>query len=494
MPIRDEAINVFMGLPGDGDRLELTYNYGVDSYELGTGYDHIALTVDDLDGTLGGCREGHRAREAALPVREGGSRLCFVRDPDGYRDRAHRDDWRAVAEHRSRSSTSGRTPSGSSSSRRCPASGGSARTRSTRRAHRRRAGRRRRAAARADGARAGDDRAVRPLLPRHGDRGRQPVATSAIRDATNRPEFLGARASASGLDVKVLSREEEARYGYLAAVNSTTLADGVALDLGGGSMQLTRVVDRRAARRGLVAARRRAHDRALPARRQVKKKHLKALRAHVREELAARPWLATRAGGWSALGGTVRNLAAAASSPPAAVATASRASRSPRGAGRAGRAARATDAGRARAVRDQAGARRRHPRRRGGRRGGDGGRRLRRARGDRGGPARGLFFDACSPAGPAAVRRRPRDAVRNLAAQYHADSPTPSTWPAGAAAVGRAAGRGRPAGDPRERELLWAAAMLHDIGIAVDYDDHHKHSRYLILNAGLPASRRARSR
>ena len=41
-------------------------------------------------------------------------------------------------------------------------------------------------------------------------------------------------------------------------------------------------------------------------------------------------------------------------------------------------------------------------------------------------------------------------------------------------------------GDPIERELLWAAAMLHDIGTAVDYDDHHKHSRYLILNAGLP--------
>ena len=40
--------------------------------------------------------------------------------------------------------------------------------------------------------------------------------------------------------------------------------------------------------------------------------------------------------------------------------------------------------------------------------------------------------------------------------------------------------------DPRERDLLWAAAMLHDIGTAVDYDDHHKHSRYLILNAGLP--------
>ena len=49
MPIREEAINVFMGLPGDGDRLELTYNHGVDSYELGTGYNHIAITAADLD-------------------------------------------------------------------------------------------------------------------------------------------------------------------------------------------------------------------------------------------------------------------------------------------------------------------------------------------------------------------------------------------------------------------------------------------------------------
>ena len=41
-------------------------------------------------------------------------------------------------------------------------------------------------------------------------------------------------------------------------------------------------------------------------------------------------------------------------------------------------------------------------------------------------------------------------------------------------------------GDARERELLWAASMLHDIGMSIDYDDHHKHSRYLILNGGLP--------
>ena len=86
MPIRDEAINVFMGLPGEDPRLELTYNHGVDSYELGTGYNHIAVAVDDLDGTLEGlAQQGIEPEKPPYTVREGGSRLCFVRDPDGYR-------------------------------------------------------------------------------------------------------------------------------------------------------------------------------------------------------------------------------------------------------------------------------------------------------------------------------------------------------------------------------------------------------------------------
>ena len=86
LPIRDEAINIFMGLPGDDDRLELTYNFGVDSYELGTGYAHIALTVDDLDGTLEQLAgQGIEPERPPYTVREGGSRLCFVSDPDGYR-------------------------------------------------------------------------------------------------------------------------------------------------------------------------------------------------------------------------------------------------------------------------------------------------------------------------------------------------------------------------------------------------------------------------
>jgi lactoylglutathione lyase len=86
LPIRDEAINIFMGLPGDDDRLELTYNIGVESYELGTGYGHIAVTVEDLDGTLERLAgQGIEPEKPPYSVREGGSRLCFVRDPDGYR-------------------------------------------------------------------------------------------------------------------------------------------------------------------------------------------------------------------------------------------------------------------------------------------------------------------------------------------------------------------------------------------------------------------------
>ena len=87
LPIREEAMNYFLGVPGqDSPELELTHNFGVDSYELGTGYGHVALTVEDLDGTLERlAAQGIEPERAPYTVREGGSRLCFVRDPDGYR-------------------------------------------------------------------------------------------------------------------------------------------------------------------------------------------------------------------------------------------------------------------------------------------------------------------------------------------------------------------------------------------------------------------------
>src|SRR5215210_4472533 len=82
MDLPDGATNIFMGLPGDGARLELTFNPGVEAYEVGTGYGHIAITASDLDGTLGKLAEiGIEPEKPPYQVREGGSRLCFVRDP-----------------------------------------------------------------------------------------------------------------------------------------------------------------------------------------------------------------------------------------------------------------------------------------------------------------------------------------------------------------------------------------------------------------------------
>jgi lactoylglutathione lyase len=87
--IRDgelEATNYFFGVPGQNEELELTYNHDGRSYELGTGYGHIAVGVEDLDGTLERlAAQGIEPERPPYTVREGGSRLCFVRDPDGYR-------------------------------------------------------------------------------------------------------------------------------------------------------------------------------------------------------------------------------------------------------------------------------------------------------------------------------------------------------------------------------------------------------------------------
>jgi lactoylglutathione lyase len=88
MPIGDEAINVFLALPGDDTALELTYNHGVESYDLGTGYNHIALGVEDLEGALAALAEQGILPEKP-PYRPGGRSegplIAFVRDPDGYR-------------------------------------------------------------------------------------------------------------------------------------------------------------------------------------------------------------------------------------------------------------------------------------------------------------------------------------------------------------------------------------------------------------------------
>ena len=81
-----EATNYFFGVPGEDAELELTYNHDGRTYDLGSGYGHIALAVDDLAATLGALQgQGIEPEREPYRVREGGSLLCFVQDPDGYR-------------------------------------------------------------------------------------------------------------------------------------------------------------------------------------------------------------------------------------------------------------------------------------------------------------------------------------------------------------------------------------------------------------------------
>ena len=81
-----EATNYFFGFPGDEAELELTFNHDGRTYDLGTGYGHIAVGVADLGATLTRlAKQGIEPERPPYQVRAGGSRLCFIRDPDGYR-------------------------------------------------------------------------------------------------------------------------------------------------------------------------------------------------------------------------------------------------------------------------------------------------------------------------------------------------------------------------------------------------------------------------
>ncbi len=330
------------------------------------------------------------------------------------------------------------------------------------------------------------------------------VATSAIRDAENAPAFLAQARARTSLPIRVLSREEESRYGYLAAVNSTTLTEGCVLDLGGGSLQLVRVQERLARevgswRVGAV----RMTERFIPNGGPAKPRQVQALREHVAQELESASWLSQT--GWRlvGIGGTVRSLATVAQRAEglptngvqgaivtrealeeiverlAVLPTAERASvpgvKPTRadlilagavvveGVMRAGgfEQLEVTEAGLREGVFFE---------------------RLLSGPSDPGLPTDGV--DNQRPPLFESVRRA---SVTNLAARYKVDRA--HTRHVAALALGmfdQLAQMGLHVGDERERELLWAACTLHDIGMSVAYDDHHKHSRYLILNAGLP--------
>jgi exopolyphosphatase / guanosine-5'-triphosphate,3'-diphosphate pyrophosphatase len=316
------------------------------------------------------------------------------------------------------------------------------------------------------------------------------VATSAIRDATNRDELLDAIAERTDLPVRVLSTADEARYGYLAIVNSTTLTDGFGLDVGGGSVQAMRIEDRRLADHASWAIGAvRMSERFLPGD-ESGGKALKALRKHVAEQLAEADWIAGADGGRIVgIGGTIRNLAAAAerhagvehpdaqgylftrdaladlidrlAGMPAAKRGSVPGIKPDRGDVILGGAAVVA------AVMDEGG--------------------FDELEVTEAGLREGVFFERLLGGDPPLLPDVRRASVENLARRYQDDLEHPHhVATLSSQLLDGLASDGLYEPDDEDRELLWAACILHDIGVAVDYDDHHKHSRYLILNAGLP--------
>jgi exopolyphosphatase / guanosine-5'-triphosphate,3'-diphosphate pyrophosphatase len=317
------------------------------------------------------------------------------------------------------------------------------------------------------------------------------VATSAMRDATNREQFLISAHKATGMTIEVLSAEDEARFGYVAAVNTTTLADGVVLDLGGGSMQLIHVTNRRAEEMvsfplGAV----RLTEQFLPQAGAAKKKDLERVRAHVRRTLADLHWLSTSGARLVGLGGAARNLAAAAQDAAESldlgvqgfVITPEAIERLVQILAALPSSERGTVPG------------------------------IKPGRGDivlaaalvfdtvlqvggfdgievtEAGLRDGVFLARTLLAGGEPLFDDVREAaVRNLAIQYESDLPhVEHVARLSLQMYDSLVSGGLVKPQAGERELLWAASMLHDVGMTIAYDDHHKHSRYLIVSAELP--------
>ncbi|MHB8492836.1 MAG: Ppx/GppA phosphatase family protein [Solirubrobacteraceae bacterium] len=325
------------------------------------------------------------------------------------------------------------------------------------------------------------------------------VATSAIREAANREEFLERAHRCSGLEIRVLSGKEEAHFGYLAAVHSTTLADGYVLEMGGGSAQIVRLEGRAQREWGswpLGAVSMTEHF--LAGGGPAKPRQLEELRANVTDRLRHEAWIAQGPQGQAhdgpvrlvGMGGTIRNLADAvqhaAELPASGVQGAALSVQDLEGL--IERLAALSVAERAKVPG------------------------IKPARADvvlagavvvqavlelsgaaslevtEAGLREGVFFARHQPSdGQPLFEDVRRASVLNLAARYATDvAHTRHVAGLALSMFDQLAELGLHAGEPGERELLWAACMLHDIGVSVDYDDHHKHSRYLIMNAGLP--------
>ena len=314
------------------------------------------------------------------------------------------------------------------------------------------------------------------------------VATSAVREAVNQPEVLEVL-SAGRLDVRVLSAEQEAWYGYLGVVNGSTLSDGWFIDLGGGSMQVGRVEGRRLVRSMSAPLGAVRLTEAYLTGDQRSTKEIAALRAHVRKTLKATDWVGGD-GRIVGIGGALRTLAViqqrtdhgpfidpnghrmsrvdlAATTESLLAWPASQRSRLP-----GLRADRADIILAAALAIDE----------------------IVRAIGAEElevcgqGLREGVFLEHyLAPMNPPLLPDVRRSSVINAAESFgyerdHAEQI------ARVALMGfdATAALGLHPGDREERDLLWAAGMLHDVGVLVDYSAHHRHSEYLVLNAGLP--------
>ncbi len=316
------------------------------------------------------------------------------------------------------------------------------------------------------------------------------VATSAIREASNRDELLDAITEQTGLKVRVISGEEEARYGWLAMANSTTVNDGYGVEIGGGSAQLVRIRGRELTDACSLPLGSVRLSEAFLSGEKAPGKALKAVRRHVAGQLGAVKWWPKKGGRLVGIGGTIRNLATAVgkqldtpgmdvqgfvltrdaleelieelADKPASKRGSIPGIKADRGdvilGGAIGLATMLDEGGFQAIEISDAGLR------------------------------EGVFFERLlGDADPPLFADVRRESVINLAHRYRTDE----VHAGHVAKLSlelfdglREAGLHKQ-GDA-ERELLWAACELHDIGVAIDYDDHHHHSAYLILNSGLP--------
>lgn len=320
------------------------------------------------------------------------------------------------------------------------------------------------------------------------------VATSAVREAGNRDAFLERVQRESGITVRLLSGAQEAYYGYLAAVNSTTLQNGYVFDLGGGSLEITRVEDRRNREAvSLTLGAVRTTEEWLPTD-PADHTAVMRLREHVRAQLARLDWLRPMPGTQLVgQGGTFRNAARLVQKQHAYPLDELHGFR-----------LQALDLRRLVRLMEPMSI--------------DERRELPGMKSDRAditlaagivveeimnaagydevtvcsqGLREGLFYERyltrTAPDQPVLFADVRRASVMNVANLYryqqkHADHVASLALDM----FDQLRELGLNENGPAERELLWAACMLHDIGMTIDYNEHHRHSQYLILNSGLP--------